>query len=124
MNSKLAAIGEQAALDLQAFIKEGEKKILEAWAEAEQQAELEETHPKLKLGFAITLDLDKDHMETALSFGVKYKLSKDYEIPDQDQVKLPLDAEEPTVRIRTGDHDTGEIPLSAMKKAVSKLKGN
>ncbi len=88
MNPKLKAISESAAEDLKAFIAEGEKNILEAWSEAESNAADEETKAKLKLGFAITLDLDKDHMETALTFGIKYKLSKDAEIPDPNQLPL------------------------------------
>lgn len=87
MNKKLQAISEAAAEDLKAFIAEGEKNILEAWSEAEANAE-EDAKAKLKLGFAITLDLDKDKMETALSFGIKYKLSKDAEIPNPDQLPL------------------------------------
>lgn len=88
MNKKLQAISEAAAEDLKSFIAEGEKNILEAWSEAESNAADEETKAKLKLGFAITLDLDKDKMETALSFGIKYKLSKDAEIPNPDQLPL------------------------------------
>lgn len=89
-NTKLKAIAERAASDLAGLLNDGEDKILEAWREAEEQAGDDE-HPKLKLGYTVTLDLDKNHMESVLSFGIKYKLSCDSEIPDPNQVKLPLD---------------------------------
>lgn len=122
MNKKLQAISEAAAEDLKAFIAEGEKNILEAWSEAESNAADEETKAKLKLGFAITLDLDKDKMETALTFGIKYKLSKDAEIPNPDQPALPL-GKEPTIQIRTASGKlTPEVPLSVAKKAIDFIK--
>jgi len=88
MNSKLQAIGSVAAEDLRAFIKESEDKIMEAWNACVDEAQTQETKPKLNLGFSIKLDLDEDKMETALTFGVKYKVSKDANIPDPDQLKM------------------------------------
>ncbi len=88
MNQKLNAIAVVAAADLQAFVKEAEDKITEAWNACVEEAQGQETKPKLKLSFGITLDLDADKMETALTFGVKYKLSADKQIPDPDQMKL------------------------------------
>jgi hypothetical protein len=93
MNQKLEAISDKAAADLQAYIKEHEDKILEAWNNAEQEAQDNEATPKFKLGFGISLDLDKDTMETALTWGIKFKASRTTQIPDTNQVALPLDGE-------------------------------
>ena|ERR1051325_7319607 len=93
MNLKLQEISNQAAADLQAFIAESEAKLLEAWAQCEQEAQENETKPKFKFAFSVVLDLDANKMETALTFGVRHKLSRDQQIPDPDQPKLPLDSE-------------------------------
>lgn len=90
MNDKLKAISDKAATDLADLIKDGEEKILEAWSQCEEEAQSNETAPKFKLGLAITLDLDKDTMETALSFGVKHKLSVSAAIPDPNQSVMEI----------------------------------
>lgn len=91
MNPKLKAIAEKASVDLLALIKEGEEKILEAWNACEEEAQDNETKPKFKLSLGITLDLEADSMETALTFGIKHKLSVNTVIPDPNQIPLPLD---------------------------------
>jgi len=88
MNEKLQSITEKAAADLVALVKDGEEKILEAWSACEEESQANETAPKFKLGLSITLDLDKDSMETALSFGIKHKLSVTCSIPDPSQPEL------------------------------------
>lgn len=85
MNPKLKSIAKQAAADLLAFCKDGERSILEAWESCQLEASENETKLKFKLAFAINLDLDADKMETALTWGVKHKLSKDASIPDPNQ---------------------------------------
>jgi len=92
MNPKLKAIAESAAADLVDLVAEKETEILEAWNAAEEEAQLQETKPKFRLGLAITLDLDQDKMETALTFGIRIKASTFKEIPDPDQKDLPLKA--------------------------------
>jgi len=91
MNPKLRAITERAQSDLAAFILEAEEKLLEAWNKAEEEAQDNETKPVFRMTFGIKLDLDADNMETALSFGVRHKLSKDGQIPDPAQQKLELE---------------------------------
>lgn len=88
MNAKLNAIAEKAAADLLALIQEDERKILDAWNECEEEAQNNETKPKFKLGLSITLDLDKDGMETTLSFGIKHKRTMQCAIPDPNQPEL------------------------------------
>ena len=90
-NQKLKAIASKAALDLAALINEGEVKILEAWDACAQEAQDNETAPKFKMSLAITLDLDKDKMETTLSWGIKHKLTADSSIPDPSQPDLIVD---------------------------------
>lgn len=89
MNAKLKSIAEQAAEDLQDFVREKDKDIMEAWRAAETEAKDQETKPMFKLGFAITLNLQDDKMETALSWSVKHKVSCDHEMPSADQPFLP-----------------------------------
>lgn len=89
MNAKLEAIADKAAEALRGLIKEGEPKILESWDEVVEEAQAQETEPKLKLGFAITLDLDKSAAVYDLSFSVRYKLTTSGVIPDPNQPELP-----------------------------------
>lgn len=88
MNEKLQAIANKAAADLIALVTDGEKKILEAWEQVEEEAVANDTNPKFKMGIAITLDLAKDQMETCLSFGVKHKLTANCTIPDPAQLTM------------------------------------
>lgn len=83
MNPKLQAIAELGASQLQLFIQTGDAVV--------EEAQIQDTAPKLKIGFSIGLDLDKDSMETALTFGVRHKLSAACSIPDPNQAKLPLE---------------------------------
>ena len=90
-NKKLAAIAESAAADLPQFIAEAEDKLLEAWNQAEQEAQDNLTKPKFRVGFSIVLDLDADTMETKLTFGVRHVFSRSQEIPDPKQYGLKLE---------------------------------
>lgn len=90
-NQKLAAIAKRAADDLIGLVNDEEAKILEAWSACEQEAQDNETKPKFKLSLAITLDLDADKMESALTFGIRRKVSVDSAIPDPTQTDLPLE---------------------------------
>ena len=89
MNPKLEAIAACAADNLKAAVADGEKDILDAWAQAEAEALLQETTPKFKLGFTITLDLDKDQMTTDLAWSIKHKLTITRAMPEPDQLRIP-----------------------------------
>lgn len=91
MNNKLEAISATACLDLAALIAEREKEILEAWSEAEEEAQANETKPVFRLGFTVALDLDADKMQSTLSFSIRRKATAEHEIPDPSQRKLPLE---------------------------------
>lgn len=114
MNEKLSAIAAKAADDLRQLVKEGNEKILEAWTAAEEQAVLDDGKPKFKLNFGITLDLDKDTMETDLSWSVKHHLSVSSQIPDPNQAELPI---EETVTIKV----PGAIPVTMSHDKFSKF---
>ena len=88
MNAKLQAIAHKAAQDLIASIMESEDKILAAWHTAEEDAQENETSPKFKLGFSITLDLEADAMESRLMYSTKRSVSITSTIPDQNQMEL------------------------------------
>lgn len=103
MNAKLEMISRRACLDLAAFIAEAEPKLLEAWCAAEQEAQDNETKPKFKMSMGITLDLDSNDMETALTFGVRHKLSRNGEIPDPNQPELEGVRVEPSGKYAKGE---------------------
>ena len=88
MNPKLSAISTEAAANLTAFIEEKEDEILKAWDAAVVEAQDQEAKPKFRLGFTITLDLDRDSMETALAWSVRHKVSREQTIPDPEQLEL------------------------------------
>lgn len=88
-NEKLEAIAKKAASNLEAYIYENESKIIQAWNDAEDEARDNETKARFRMGFAIILNLDKKEMETALTFGVKFKASSTCTIPDPSQTELP-----------------------------------
>lgn len=117
-NPKLTAISDRACNDLAGFIAEAEEKLLEAWNSCAQEAQDNETKPKFRMAMSITLDLDLDTMETALTFGVRHKLSRDGQIPDPAQTELELGADEDTgVTIST----EGMEPVTITGKQLSKL---
>ena len=91
MNPKLSAIGALAAGNLQRFISESSGDILKAWDATVEEAQANETNPKLMLSFSIKLDLEKDTIETALAFSTRYKLSACDHIPDPNQGVLPIE---------------------------------
>jgi hypothetical protein len=124
MNPKLKAISDEAAENLKAYCKEHEEKILEAWHSVEQEANENEESPKFKLGFAITLDLDKNTMENALTWSVRYKASGSMEIPDPNQPDLlpkPNPDDDTTVEISSGGVTSGPMPIETWNKAVRKI---
>jgi len=90
MNPKLKAITETAAVDLVALVADKEQEILDAWHACAEEAQLQETKPKFRLSLAITLDLDANSMETALTFAIRRKVSVSHEIPDLEQIKLAV----------------------------------
>lgn len=91
MNDKLELITQQAQATLGAVMREGASEILEAWKSCVQEAELQDVHPKLRLGFCISIDLDRSKVAYDLTFGVRHKLSAEGSIGDPNQQDLPIE---------------------------------
>lgn len=87
-NEKLAAIGEASARMLQAQIQEMDSEIMAAWAAANAQSLDDDSKPKLKIGFSITLDLDADSLSCVTSVAVRHKIETVETIPDPNQMEL------------------------------------
>lgn len=121
MNQKLEAIAIRAAADLVALFKDGEPKIMEAWIATEEEAALTDAKPKFKLGLSITFDMDKDIMDTALSFGIKHTLSLNSKIPDPSQPELG--AMEGTVTIKTAGTEPVTMTTKQFSDAARKMSG-
>lgn len=97
MKEQLRAIAERAGAHLIDLITDGEAEILKAWAAVAREAALQEVGPKLKLGFTITVDIDKQVVDYDLSWSVRHKLSVSDKMEDPKQEKLGLD-EKPRVK--------------------------
>lgn len=123
MNAKLQAIAAKAASDLIGLVHDGEEKIQSAWTEALVQAQLEDTKPKFKLSVGITLDLDKDTMDTDLSWSTKHRLSVSAKIPDPTQPDLPMD--DTTITLSVEGRPSVTVPLQKFHDMVAaKVKGS
>ncbi len=120
MNEKLESIATKAGADLMALVKDGETHILEAWAACEAEAKETDTKPRFKLGLAVTLDLEKCEMESALTFGVKHKLVINGKMPDPNQGELGI-KDGGSVTIKTGDKVVGPMPLKTFSRAVKRI---
>ena len=120
--TKLNAIAEQAAVQLRNLIAEAHADILAAWDGCIAEAQAQETKPKLKLSYAITLDLDKSSVGYDLAFGVRHKLSVTAPIHDPSQGTLPLDtaATQTSVTLNT-DQGSFTAPLAVFRDAVRQI---
>lgn len=78
----IEAIAQQASETLVKLITEAESEIESSIDAVKEEAALSESPARFNIGFAIRLNLDKQTMETALSFGVRRKLSVSQPIPD------------------------------------------
>ena len=97
MKEQLREIAEKAGFHLIGLINDGETEILKAWAAVAREAALQEVGPKLRLGFSITVDIDKQAVDYDLSWSVRHKLSVSDKLEDPKQEKLGLD-ERPRVK--------------------------
>lgn len=89
-NPKLEAIAHDAGKNLKHLISENTVEILAAWAKCEEEGLLNETSPKLRLGFAIIMDLDADKVTHRLSWSVTTVREIEGQIPDPNQLELPM----------------------------------
>lgn len=100
MKEQLRAIAEKAGFHLVDLIKDGEAEILKAWAAVAREAALQEVGPKLRLGFSITVDIDKQVVDYDLSWSVRHKLSVSDKMEDPKQEKLEF---EDKPRVKAGE---------------------
>ena len=100
MKEQLRAIAEKAGFHLVDLINDGEAEILKAWAAVAREAALQEVGPKLKLGFTITVDIDKQVVDYDLSWSVRHKLSVSDKLEDPKQEKLEF---EDKPRVKAGE---------------------
>ena len=90
--TKIEAIAEQSAHNMQRLIVEAADEINEAISKSVEEAQLQDKEASFKLTFGITLKWDSNKMENDLSWSVKRKLSVDDDIPNPDQLKLPIES--------------------------------
>jgi hypothetical protein len=90
MNQRLETITEKAADDLKGFVRESEAEILDAMRKCAEEAAVQETPMKFKLGLSIAIDLDKNQQENVLSWSVRHKLSATSTIEDPNQIKMTI----------------------------------
>jgi hypothetical protein len=119
MDTTLDTLADQAAETLAALMREGSDLIQSAIKAARQEASDQETEPRLRLSYTITLDLDTHDAEFALAFGVRHKLTATSKVDDPRQARLPL---ETTVTMTTPDGKSVTAPLPAMREVVETLR--
>lgn len=92
MNQKLAFVANRGAEMLKHLIREGHEEIEETMRAVAEEAQAQDTAPKMRLAFTITIDVDKDSAVFDLTFGVRRKLSCAAKIEDPNQVEMETDA--------------------------------
>ncbi len=91
-NDRMAQFVETIVAQVRENLTERSEHILKAWQETIAEAvESESDFPKLKLGFATTVDLECSTIETALKFTCSYKSVISTKIPDPNQLTLPIE---------------------------------
>jgi hypothetical protein len=115
----LDTLADQAAETLAALMREGSDLIQSAIKAARQEASDQETEPRLRLSYTITLDLDTHDAEFALAFGVRHKLTATAKVLDPRQPELPMQA---TVTMTTANGASVTAPLPTMRAVVRELR--
>jgi len=93
-NAKLSAIAKRAGEIITEQINESQADVLQAWYAAAEEAQDGETPAKLRLGFAVTLDLDGNKANYTLSYGIRRKVETAEAIPDPSQPELEMEGRE------------------------------
>ena len=126
--TKIELIAETAAHNLQRMMRDGADEIESALIKAAEEAQLQEAEAKFTIAFAIKLNLDKGQMDNDLSWSVKHKLSVSDEIPNPDQLKLPIGGID-SMTIKTGNESVTITSEDAKKiqqacdRQLAKLRG-
>jgi len=86
----MTAILETVAEQARELLHERAEKMLAAWNENIEEAhENDDDFPPLKLSVAVTVNLEKNNIETALAFTTRYKATTNCSLPDPDHPDLP-----------------------------------
>ncbi len=112
-------LADKASETLAALMREGSDLIQTAIDAVLQEASDQETEPRLRLSYTITLDLENHDADFALAFGVRHKLTATSKVDDPRQAKLPLDE---TVTITSANGHTMSANLPGLKAKVEKLR--
>jgi len=89
---------KDGAANFAILMHESREKIEEAWAGALAEAQLQETSPKLKVGFGIVIDTEEHKVEYFLTFAVRHKRSIEAELPNPAQPELPITDDPPGIK--------------------------
>lgn len=91
--TRIEAFLEEISRQVREILHERSDDILKSWHESieeAQQGSAESKFPPLKLSLAACVDLERNKIETSLSFTTKYKSSLSRDLPDLDQLSLEL----------------------------------
>jgi hypothetical protein len=89
-NERMSAFLETIISQVRTALFEREFDILKAWQEnIEEASENEKDFPPMKLGIGSTVDLEKNTIETVLSFTVKHQSKISEALPDPSQPEFP-----------------------------------
>lgn len=121
MNPKLEAITQQASDNFCKLVADASDDILKSWDAVVEEAQLQESKPKFRLGFTLTLDLDANRMESALTFGVRRKLTADDPIPDPAQLPLALSEDATTVTMTLPGKTPVTVPFEKFTEAADRV---
>ncbi len=89
--TNLESIATLAPDALRKLLKEAEPKIAAALISAAEEAQAQGGKAKLRITYAITINMDANALEYALGLSTPYKLTATDTIPDPNQVPLPLE---------------------------------
>lgn len=86
----LDVIASHGGKHLEALMHESQAEIKAALQAAIEEAEAQEIAAKLKMRFAITINVDQQIASYALTFGIQRKYEAAERLPDPNQPELPL----------------------------------
>jgi len=98
MNVDHDRLTKDGAVNFAELMRESRQEIEDAWDGALAEAELQETTPKLKVGFGIVVDIEEHEVEYFLTFAVRHKRSIKAALPDPNQTELPITDDPPGIK--------------------------
>lgn len=88
--NKLEQIGEDAGERLKALWKESLEEIERGILAATEGSQNQDKEAKFRVGFSITLNLDRNVLLYSLKFSTQHKLDSTSAMPDDNQENLPF----------------------------------